>query len=123
MKRPSAINRNSPKVIRRKTMKRVLIAMLFMLPALACAEKKAAANPADYSIAVHVQSSQLNDESSQVYQQLNVIIGGKHYELEAFSNILNVLPAGDYMARITKDQIDKDKEYLRVYELLFAEYA
>ena len=39
-------------------MKRVLIAMLFMLPALACAEKKPVQNTSDYTIAVHVQSSE-----------------------------------------------------------------
>ena len=99
-------------------MKRVLIAMLFMLPVLACAEKKPAQDTSDYTIAVHVQSSEALLGLGN--QQLNVIIAGKHYELEA-NAYAKVLPVGDYMARISQDKIDPDKEYVRVYELLFAD--
>jgi hypothetical protein len=99
-------------------MKRVLIALLFMLPALACAEKKPVQNTSDYTVAVHVQSSEALLGSGM--QQLNVIIGGKHYELEA-NTYAKVLPVGDYMARISLDKIDPDHEYVRVYELLFAD--
>jgi len=102
-------------------MKKVLIAMLFMLPALACAEKKPVQNTRDYTIAVHVQSSYSNKESIPYYQQINVIIGGKHYELEAIVPYGNVLPVGDYMARITLDKINPDHEYSRQYELLFSD--
>lgn len=100
-------------------MKSVLIATLFMLPALACAEKKPVQNTSDYTIAVHVQSSET--PFLETRQQLNVIIGGKHYELEANTSYYKVLPVGDYMARITQDKTDANKEYVRVYELLFAD--
>jgi hypothetical protein len=53
-------------------------------------------------------------------QQLSVIIAEKHYELEANTNT-KVLPVGDYMARISYDKIDPNQEYVRVYELLFAD--
>jgi hypothetical protein len=101
-------------------MKKVLIAMLFMLPALACAEKKPAQNAGDYTITVHVQSSEVIDKFGTPTQHLNVIIGGLHYELEALT-YPRVLPVGDYMARIFQDKISQDKEYSRIYELLFAD--
>ena len=102
-------------------MKRVIIAMLFMLPVLAFAEKKPAANLADYTITVHVQSSQLVDfPGIQEKQLLEVVIDGKKYELEVWS-FNNVLPVGDYKARVSQDKIYPDKSYVRVYELLFAD--
>jgi hypothetical protein len=94
------------------------MAILLLAPALACAEKKPAQNPADYAVTVHVQSSEALIGSGM--QQLNVIIGGKHYELEAAA-YAKVLPVGDYMARISQDKIDQDKQYVRIYELLFAD--
>jgi hypothetical protein len=108
----------SPNNLLEKAMKKVIFAILFMLPVMACAEKKPVQNTSDYTIAVHVQSSEAFLGSGM--QQLNVIIAGKHYELEAYANA-KVLPVGDYMARISQDKIDPDHEYVRVYELLFAD--
>ncbi len=99
-------------------MKKVIFAILFMLPVMAYAEKKPVQNTSDYTIAVHVQSSEALLGLGN--QQLNVIIGGKHYELEA-NTYAKVLPVGDYMARISQDKIDPNHEYVRVYELLFAD--
>ncbi|MGD0799828.1 MAG: hypothetical protein ABR906_00785 [Terracidiphilus sp.] len=99
-------------------MKKVLIATLFMLPVLAYAEKKPTPNPADYTITVHVQSSEALLLSN--HQLLNVTIDGKHFELESIP-YGGVMPVGDYMARISQDKIYPQKEYSRVYELLFAD--
>lgn len=102
-------------------MKKVLIAILLLSSAFACAEKKPSANPADYTIAVHVQSSQLVDSHGGTQSQLlDVIVGGKKYELEAWPFYV-VLPVGDYKARISKENISPNHEYSRVYELLFAD--
>ena len=79
-------------------MKNVLLAMLFMLPVLA-------------SETPYIERR----------QQLNVIIAGKHYELQGITSYDKVLPVGDYMARISQDKTDANKEYVRVYELLFAD--
>lgn len=100
-------------------MKKVLFAILLMVPALACAEKKPAPNPADYTVTVHVQSSHLlqNQLSTQI---LDVTIGEKKYKLEAWP-FFQVLPVGDYKAKIYKDKIAQNHEYSRVYELLFAD--
>jgi hypothetical protein len=105
-------------------MKKVLIAILLLTPALACAENKG--NPADFTIAVHVQSSRSIYRSSaartviETTQHLDVIIDGKKYALEAW-DFRDVLPVGDYKARISKDDVKPDHEYSRVYELQFAD--
>ena len=99
-------------------MKKVLIAILLLVPAMACAEKKPVQNISDYTIAVHVYSSEAIPGSG--IQQLNVTIDEKHYELQAYA-VAKVLPVGDYKARISQDKIDPNQEYVRVYELLFAD--
>jgi len=102
-------------------MKKVLIAILLLAPALVFAEKKPAPNPADYTIAVHLQSSQLIiGIQNNPTQHLDVLIDGKKYALEA-GPCYSVLPSGDYKARLVKDAIAKDHEYTRVYELLFTD--
>jgi hypothetical protein len=101
-------------------MKKVLIAILLLAPALACAEKKTAPNPAEYTITVHVQSSVLIHRFEVPSQHLKVIIGGKHYELEAITSP-EVLPVGDYAARLSQDKIAPNHEYSRQYEFLFAD--
>ncbi|MGA3370672.1 MAG: hypothetical protein ABSC48_02810 [Terracidiphilus sp.] len=101
-------------------MKKVLFSMLLMLPALAWAEKKPAANPADYTVAVHVQSSQVIDRFQMATQLLDVIIDGKKYELEAWHSF-DVLPVGDYKAKKSQEKIFPNHDYSRRYELLFAD--
>ena len=101
-------------------MKKVLIAILLLLPALACAEKTPAPNPAEYTVTIHVQSSRLIQTYNQAptLQHLEVIIDGKKYELECPGSF--VLSVGDYKARILQDKIAPNHEYTRQYELLFA---
>jgi hypothetical protein len=101
-------------------MKKFFIVILLMAFVLACAEEMPAQNPADYTISVHVQSSQVVDRFQSSEQYLNVTIDGKKYQL-ASGPSLKVLPVGDYKAKISKDKIAKTHEYSRVYELLFAD--
>jgi len=101
-------------------MKKILIAILLMTPALAFADKKPAPNPADYTITVHVYSSQVIDRTGTPKQILDVVIDGKKYELEALPYI-DVLPVGDYKAKIFNEKISSNQQYSRVYELLFTD--
>ncbi len=84
-------------------MKKVIFAILFMLPVMVCAEKKPVQNTSDYTITVHVQSSQVIDRYDTPKQLLDVVIDGKKYELEAWPAI-DVLPVGDYKAKIFQEK-------------------
>jgi hypothetical protein len=104
-------------------MRKAILALLLFAPAISWAVKeKPAPNPADYSIAVHVQSSRL--ARSQLLggitvQRLTASIDGKKYELEERRFSYDVLHVGDYNARIIKDQTQQAYEYQRTYEFLF----
>ncbi len=118
-------------------MKKVLIAILMLTPALSWAATKPAPNPADYTVTVHVQSSQLtigcfgppsDCSAGHQVQHLAVVVDGKKYELESeFENYL--LRVGDYKARIyaaptnrpgfEKNDTPNAYEYRRNYEFLF----
>jgi len=107
-------------------MKNLLLAFLFLIPSLAVAEK-AKPNPADYTVAVHVQSSRLvlfcgdvtgGSSVCNWQQHLNVIIDGKKLEIQPGST-KNLLRVGDYKAKIVKDDTPNPYEYQRVYEILF----
>ena len=107
-----------------KTMKRVIFAILLIAPTLALAQKP---NPADYTIAVHVQSSRLVEFCTDVTrgsniciweQQLSVTIDSKKYELQS-GNAKALLRVGDYKAKIIEDKSEHTYEYARTYEFLF----
>jgi hypothetical protein len=111
-------------------MKKASFAILFLSSALSCAAparaEKPKPNPADYTIAVHVQSSRIIDVCSDVggssvcgwEQQLSVTIDGKKYDLQSgFAK--DLLRAGDYKAKIAKDETQHAYEYMRTYQFLF----
>jgi hypothetical protein len=107
-------------------MKIALYAILLLTPALALAAKETP-NPADYTVAVHVQSSRLVLSCGDVtngnsictwYQRLTVIIDGKKVEIESGA-VKNLLRVGDYKAKIAKDETQHAYEYSRTYEFLF----
>jgi hypothetical protein len=100
-------------------MKKLLLAFLLLTPSLTFAEKPKP-NPADFTITVHVQSSNLVDRFTFSTQVIDVIINGKKYELAA-NGVTVVLPTGDYKAKISSDKPSKTGEYYRVYELLLAD--
>ena len=107
-------------------MKKAILAILLLTSALAGAEKPKP-NPADYTIAVHVQSSRMVVAFSdvtvgisvcRVQQQLNVTIDGKKFELQS-GTASDLLRVGDYKAKISKDETQHAYEYMRIYEFLF----
>lgn len=115
-------------------MKRVLIALLFVLPMMAWAEKP---NPADYAVKVHVQRSRIALDCWGVnggvnicdwQQRLSVLIDGKKFEIVGPTTSKKVhippgpamvLHTGEYPAKVVKDNNDHTYEYSLSYELLF----
>ncbi len=80
-------------------MKRLTLATLLLIPAMALAADKP--NPADFTIPVHVTSSasgsSFNGASSYSFQILEVVIDGKPLQLISYSD--GLLSLGDYKAR------------------------
>lgn len=107
-----------------EAMKIALFAIFLMVPALALADKP---NPADYTIAVHVQSSRFvdqcssDDKGSMCFSilSLSVSIDGKKVELDDQSPSKEVIVPGDYKAKILKEDTSHSYEYSRTYEILF----
>lgn len=104
-------------------MKKVLFALLLLVPTLALAVKPAP-NPADYTVAVHVRSSRLTSELDPTAgfprtQHLVVVIDAKTYELLAEHSNDKLLRVGDYKAKIVVDEETQGYEYHRIYEFLF----
>jgi len=104
-------------------MKKVVLALLLIAPSLANAEK-AAPNPADYTIKVHIKSSRLiyigSGTDTQVVEDLMVLIAGKTYELTNAAPRNSVLRLGNYQAKIieVKGQTQRAYEDGTVYEFL-----
>ncbi len=102
-------------------MKRALIAILFLAPTLAWGKPK----PADYTLVVHVQSSDLVTWCYEVLghpfcetkQHLNVVIGGKKYELNGNDDDNGVLRTGNYKARMLTGDDSDIPEAPRAYEI------
>ena len=112
-------------------MKRMLLLVLLMLPALGWTEKPAP-NSADYTLAVHVQASRVALDCSDVTggsnvcfwnQHLNVTIDGKKYEMvgNRARKSVYLLRLGDYKAKVLKEDTSRTYEYNRSYEFLFVD--
>lgn len=93
-------------------MKKVTIAIL-LLSGLALAAGDP--NPAAYTINVHVNSSSMDIHG---YQVLEVVIGGKNYELQSQLPIEKLLALGDYKAKLVTNR-QNAYEFLQIYEFLF----
>lgn len=80
------------------------------------------AKQAEYNINVHVSASRMvkHSESAPHYQQLDVSIDGKKYELESTLAVQKLLMLGDYKARLVTDEHGKgDFDSWQVYEFQF----
>jgi hypothetical protein len=77
----------------------------------------AAPAPDEYSINVHVTSS-YRGAGGDLGQQMDVVIGGKKYQLSAGGNGF-LLATGDYKAKLTKDEHKTTYESYQEYEFLF----
>jgi hypothetical protein len=106
-----------------KTLKKMILAILLLAPVLACAEKKLDTNPADYPVVVHVQSSRFVDvcggPQCAWVLHLWVVIDGKKYELSENKTRTDLLRVGDYKAKISLDEHDREYEYQRMIEFRF----
>lgn len=91
-------------------MKKMALTILLLFSALAWAGGNA--NPADYTLNIHVNSSRLTDRGAV---RLKVTIDGKNYELQGIGYLL--LP-GDYKAKLAKDWRKNSYEAARMYEFL-----
>jgi len=105
-------------------MKRAAIFVLLLFATIASASP----NSDEYSISVHVSSSNWvmrpSTSSPLLFQRLSVIIDGKKYELEGtirWGNTSNVpvLAPGDYQAKLVQDEHKNAYEFAQTYEFLF----
>ncbi len=85
-------------------MKNALFAIMLLVPVFATAQKQAP-NPSDYSVAIHVQSSHLLRQCTDVtnglsicwwVQRIDVLINEKKYELSGRVNGADLLRVGDF---------------------------
>jgi hypothetical protein len=79
----------------------------------------------DYPITVHVSSARTilvpaGNMGAVQYQQLNVTINGKKYELRAVSDG-SLLTLGDYKAKLVENKRKTAYESLQTYQFLFSD--
>jgi hypothetical protein len=104
-------------------MKLTSLATPLLALALAWPAQAAPANPAEFTIAVHVRSSRvvntISGKDAPMFQHLTVLIDGKKHELDGPG--ADLLRVGDYKAKVKKDITNHPYEYQRVYEFLFSD--
>jgi hypothetical protein len=118
-------------------MKKVLIAILLFAPVVSWAGKdKPKPNPADFSITVHVQSSNLVSLCQDSWGMLNpgglgkashcgtvqhlvALVNGKKYELDSVDPQQLALRIGDYKAKGDDNIPPEAYEYRIAFEILF----
>lgn len=104
-------------------MKKITVAILLLLFACTWAGSKpypTGPNPADYTTTVHVSACHLSFVSLTTLQNLDVVINGKAYQLQAISND-GVLALGDYKAKLVQDVHKTAYESSQTYEFLFSD--
>jgi hypothetical protein len=102
-------------------MKKAFFAIVLLAPALAWGKPK----PADYSVAIHVQSSQLVAECYEALghtfcegkQHLSVSIDGRKYELNSKGESDFALRTGVYKAKLIVDDEPSTDNPPRAYEI------
>jgi len=99
------------------------VALFFLLLSTLC---RAQLSTGEYSINVHVSSSEWVVIPSGIgpvgAQKLNVVIGGKKYELEAdVKGRTALLTLGDYRARLLEDVHKNSYESSQTYEFQFSD--
>ena len=102
-------------------MKKISLLIVIVLAALV----STAQTLDDYPITVHVSSARsilvpAGSIGAVQYQQLNVTINGKRFELSAKSDG-SLLTLGDYQAKLVENQRKTSYESLQTYEFLFAD--
>ena len=113
----------------RSTLRTFLVAVL-LLPLIAGAQKvskqrmsQPAASADAYSLKLHVTRSFVTEDGGVAYLHLSGVLDGHNVELATTGKTLfdtPVLPPGDYAARLTGEDTNKDGSVLRQYDLLLA---
>lgn len=98
-------------------MKKIALAAFLFLSV--CVWAGANPNPAEYTINVHVTSS--NVAVNLGYQVLDVVIDGKKYKLGSELRIGHLLALGDYKAKLVENQHQTTYDSVQVYEFLFSD--
>ncbi len=77
-------------------------------------------NPDDYNINIHVSSSRMTFLDNRIVgqQELNVVIGGKKYELRGSGTVNALFALGDYKAKLVQDSHRTAYDSDQVYEFL-----
>jgi hypothetical protein len=97
-------------------MSRIALAVLLFLSAHAWAGENP--DPAEYSITIHVSSSNTPPGGRQ---DLGVIIDGRKYELLSNLPTGTLLTLGDYKAKLVTDEHKNAYDSVRVYEFLLSD--
>lgn len=93
-------------------MNKIALAVLLLVSAFAWAGAEPGIG--DYTVNVHVSSSNVTTG----LLQLNAVINGKNYVLSS-SAVPGLLALGDYKARLLKDEHKTAYDSYQVYEFLF----
>jgi hypothetical protein len=101
----------------RNPVKKITLAVLLMLSAFAWAGSNA--NPADYTVNIHVSRSRMVKNGAAWWQKLDVVIEGKKYQLESEGAPNALLTIGDYKAKLVKDEHRGPVDSFQAYEFLF----
>lgn len=75
-------------------------------------------NPAEYSITIHVTSSNIDAAGRQ---DLVVVIYGRKYELRCEYSTGTLLALGDYKTKLVTDEHKNTYDSVRVYEFLLSD--
>jgi hypothetical protein len=97
-------------------MQKLTLATLLLLATVSWATDP---KPVDYTITVHVSATHIAFFSGHLVQDLDVIIGGKKYELISELTVGQLLALGDYKARLVKDEHRTIYDSYQLYEFLF----
>jgi hypothetical protein len=96
------------------------IAVFFLLLMSTAVYAQQSSNSA-YPLKVHVFASRMVEfgGSLDFYQQLEVTIEGKKYQLTSKATCFRLLHLGDYQAKMKKEYADSSYDFLRIYEIKF----
>jgi hypothetical protein len=96
-------------------MPKFALAILLLLPTFAQASDP---KPADYTLTIHVSATRIAF-ADHGFQDLDVTIDGKKYELISELGVNQLLALGDYKAKLVKDDHRTTYDSYQVYEFLF----
>jgi hypothetical protein len=108
----------------------IVLSGLALIGTLAARAADNKADPAQYTVAVHVSGSAyaytIPNNSNLQFEVITATIDGKHYQLQGptssakvFTHGNGLLNPGDYHAKLTEDKHNTSYESLEQFEILF----